>query len=92
LLEIANTESNSVYMTRCRAEDIKPHPARFPVAFAEFFLRFLTDEDDVVIDPFAGSNTTGFAAESMNRRWISIEMNENYLRGGELRFESESVR
>ncbi|UKP00825.1 DNA-methyltransferase [Nostoc sp. UHCC 0870] len=86
LLEIANTESNSVYLRRCKAAGIKPHPARFPQGFAEFFIKFLTDEGDIVLDPFAGSNTTGFVAETLQRRWISFEIKEDYLLGSRYRF------
>jgi site-specific DNA-methyltransferase (cytosine-N4-specific) len=75
-------------MRRCREENISPHPARFPTIFAEYFIKFLTDEFDVVLDPFAGSNTTGFAAESLKRRWVSFELSEDYLKGSKLRFES----
>ncbi|KAB8332074.1 site-specific DNA-methyltransferase [Scytonema tolypothrichoides VB-61278] len=87
LLEIANTESNSVYLRRCKAAGIKPHPARFPQSFAEFFINFLTDEGDFVLDSFAGSNTTGFVAEMLQRRWISFEIAENYIIGSRYRFE-----
>lgn len=87
LLEIANTESNSAYLRRCKAAGIQPHPARFPQGFAEFFIKFLTDEGDLILDPFAGSNTTGFVAETLQRRWISFEMNENYAIGSRYRFE-----
>ncbi len=86
VLEIANTESNSAYLRRCKAAAIKPHPARFPQDFAEFFIKFLTDEGDLVLDPFAGSNTTGFVAETLERRWISFEINEDYLVGSRYRF------
>jgi DNA modification methylase len=86
LLEIANTESNSAYLRRCKEAGIKPHPARFPQGFAEFFIKFLTDENDIVLDPFAGSNTTGFVAENLQRQWISFEINENYLIGSRYRF------
>ncbi len=87
LLEIANTESNSAYLRRCKAAGIKPHPARFPQGFAQFFIKFLTDEGDIVLDPFAGSNTTGFVAEILQRRWISFEINEDYIIGSRYRFE-----
>lgn len=89
LLEIANTESNSSYLRKCREADINPHPARFPKDFAMFFLNFLTDEDDLVLDPFAGSNTTGYACEMLGRRWIAIEIKEEYLEGSKFRFGSE---
>ena len=87
LLEIANTESNSAYLRRCKLEGVKPHPARFPQKFAEFFIKFLTDEDEIILDPFAGSNTTGFVAETLQRRWISFEINEDYVVGSRYRFD-----
>ncbi|MBD6619148.1 site-specific DNA-methyltransferase [Komarekiella sp. 'clone 1'] len=86
LLEIANTESNSAYLRQCKAAGVKPHPARFPQGFAEFFIKFLTDEDDIVLDPFAGSNTTGFVAETLQRQWISFEINQDYVVGSHYRF------
>lgn len=89
LLELANTNSNGQYQTKCRKHGIKPHPARFPAGFSDFFIKFLTDENDIVLDPFAGSNTTGYSAENLNRRWISIELNEDYLKGSIYRFDSE---
>jgi len=87
LLELANTESNSAYLRRCREAGIKPHPARFPEGLADFFIRFLTCEGDLVLDPFAGSNTTGCVAERLRRRWIAIEINQTYLDGSVYRFQ-----
>ncbi|BAY19685.1 DNA methylase N-4/N-6 [Anabaenopsis circularis NIES-21] len=86
LLEIPNTESNSLYLRRCKVGGIQPHPARFPQGFAEFFIKFLTDEGDMVLDPFAGSNTTGFVAETLKRQWISFEINQDYVVGSRFRF------
>jgi len=87
LLTLANTDSNGAYMRRCKEAGIKPHPARFPEAFAEFFVNFLTDESDVVLDPFAGSNTTGYVAEKLGRRWLAFELEQAYLEGSLYRFE-----
>jgi site-specific DNA-methyltransferase (cytosine-N4-specific) len=89
LLQLANTESNSYYIRRCKELGIKPHPARFPKDFADFFISFCTNENDVILDPFAGSNTTGIAAETLNRNWISIELNKEYLQGSQIRFENQ---
>lgn len=86
LLPIPNTESNSYYQTQCRAAGLKVHPARFPAGLPEFFIRFLTDEFDLVLDPFAGSNVTGEVAERLQRRWIAIELVEEYLEGSRFRF------
>jgi site-specific DNA-methyltransferase (cytosine-N4-specific) len=46
-------------MEACKKTGIKTHPARFPIQIPLFFVRFLTDPSDLVLDPFAGSNTTG---------------------------------
>ncbi|MHA1872638.1 MAG: DNA-methyltransferase [Candidatus Heimdallarchaeaceae archaeon] len=88
LIELANTESNSYYLRSCREAGIKPHPARFPKGLPEFFIKFLTDRNDIVFDPFAGSNVTGKAAEDLKRHWISFEIVEEYLRGSKFRFKS----
>jgi DNA modification methylase len=92
LLEIANTESNTPYFKRCKQAGIKPHPARFPPGFAEFFVKFLTNEDDIVLDPFAGSNTTGFVAEKLQRHWLAFELNEDYIIGSRYRFDTDDTK
>lgn len=86
LLEFANTDSNSYYLKTCRNQGIKPHPARFPHALPEFFVKFLTDENDIVIDPFAGSVVTGDICEALARRWLAFEIDENYLCASRFRF------
>jgi DNA modification methylase len=87
LLELANTESNSAYLRRCKQAGIKPHPARFPLDFPKFFIEFLTEPSDMVLDPFAGSNTTGHAVVLTKRKWLAFEINEAYLHGSLYRFE-----
>lgn len=89
LLELGNNESNSRYMIRCKEEGIKPHPARFPWRFADFFIKFLTDAKDIVLDPFAGSNTTGYVAEMLDRKWMAFELEEKYLEASKFRFEEK---
>lgn len=86
LLQISNTESNSRYQKLCREAGLPIHPARFPAALPEFFVKFLTDEEDLVFDPFAGSNVTGEVCERLRRRWISVELREEYLAGSRFRF------
>lgn len=80
VLELGNNESNSVYMLKSKENGKKAHPARFPKRFAEFFIKFLTDEGDTVFEPFAGSNTTGYVAEQLQRKWIACELNEEYMK------------
>ena len=89
LIEVGNNESNSEYMKAIKAKGRKAHPARFPARLPEFFMEFLTDEGDLVLDPFAGSNTTGSVAEGLGRRWIAIERDVEYLEDSRLRFIGE---
>ena len=86
LLNIPNTESNSKYLRNCRIAGAEGHPARFPKKLPDFFIKFLTDPEDIVLDIFAGSNTTGEAAEDNHRRWISFEIERKYLAASALRF------
>jgi site-specific DNA-methyltransferase (cytosine-N4-specific) len=90
LLPIPNTESNSFYLRYCRANGIKPNPARFPARLPEIFVRMLTDKGDLVIDPFAGSCVTGEVCERLQREWICIELVEEYVKGARGRFISPS--
>jgi site-specific DNA-methyltransferase (cytosine-N4-specific) len=55
----------------------------------EFFIEFLTDPGDIVLDIFAGSNTTGAAAERLGRRWIAFELEQKYLAASAFRFLTE---
>lgn len=86
LLAIANTESTSRYQEHCRDNNIPIHPARFPPQLPEYFIRFLTEPGDVVLDPFGGSCVTGAVAEALDRRWVCCEMSEEYLEGALARF------
>ncbi len=86
LIECGNNESNSNYIKLSKQLGRKIHPARFPSTLPEFFINFLTDPGDLVMDPFAGSNTTGAMAEQLSRHWIAIEKNRDYIKDSELRF------
>ena len=86
LLQIPNTESNGVYLGVCKEIGVKGHPARFPAKLPEFFIRFLTDPNDLVVDIFAGSNTTGMVAEAEGRRWLAFELSREYVAASVLRF------
>ncbi|MDD2725239.1 MAG: site-specific DNA-methyltransferase [Methylovulum sp.] len=86
LLQIPNSESNGIYMTGCKEIGIKSHPARFPAKLPEFFIKFLTDPEDIVVDIFSGSNTTGFVAEIERRNWFSIDMEIEYVAASAFRF------
>ncbi|MCT7950516.1 site-specific DNA-methyltransferase [Ancylothrix sp. C2] len=98
VISASNTSSNDSYQKRCKQMGIKPHPARFPAALPEFIINLCTEPGDLVLDPFAGSNTTGWMAEKLERKWLAFEINKDYLEGSKFRFEKpgsaavESVR
>ena len=89
LLQISNSESNGQYLGGCKAVGVKQHPARFPAKLPEFFIKFLTDPHDLVIDIFAGSNTAGHVAEMLDRRWLAFEERSDYLAASAFRFLDE---
>jgi DNA modification methylase len=50
------------------------HAAAFPVSLPEFFIKLFTQPDDTVLDPFAGSGTTGVAAVTLKRNYIGVDI------------------
>jgi len=86
LLQIPNTDSNSHYQRTCKALGRDRHPARYPEDLPRFFIKFLTDPGDLVVDIFSGSNTTGQVAEELNRKWLSIDENREYAALSAVRF------
>lgn len=86
LIECGNNSANDSYIRSCQLAGIKPHPARFPWNLPDFAIRLTTEERDLVLDPFAGSNVTGGVAEGLNRRWLAFEIEEKYLQGSKFRF------
>lgn len=91
LLKGTNTGSRDQYQLFCRSRGIPLHPARMPPELVEFFIRFLTDKTDLVLDPFSGSNTTGAVAEKLERRWLSIEANRAYACSSLSRFPQDHI-
>jgi DNA modification methylase len=87
ILKLGNNAANDNYTKRCKETGIKIHPARFPAALPEFFIKLLTNDGDLVLDPFAGSNTTGAVSERLDRKWIAIDTGKEYLEGSKFRFE-----
>ncbi len=86
VITLSNTRSTDDYMRYCRERSLPRHPARMPNGLPEFFVKFLTEEGDLVLDPFAGSNTTGAVAENLKRRWVAIEPRDDYIAGSRSRF------
>ncbi len=87
MMKMGNNAANDFYTKRCKEEGIKIHPARFPALLPKFFIKLLTDPNDLVVNPFAGSLTAGAVAEQLDRRWIAGEAVEEYIKAGRFRFE-----
>ena len=88
LLCISNTGNDKAYVDACKEQGRKAHPARFAPDVPRFFIEMLTDPGDLVLDPFAGSNVTGQVAEALERHWLAIEIDRDYLDGSAVRFEN----
>ena len=71
ILEIPSVVSNSKEKTR--------HPTQKPVALMEYLIKTYTNEGETVLDFTMGSGTTGVAAKNLNRKFIGIEMDDNYF-------------
>jgi len=54
------------------------HPTQKPLALLERLIEAATDKNDLVIDPFSGSGTTGVACKKLDRNYIGIEIDKNY--------------
>lgn len=90
-LVFGNNSANDKYTMRCKEAGITIHPARFPAALPEFFIKLVSVEGDIVLDPFAGSNTTGAVCEKLSRRWLAFDQLEEYVEGGKLRFDDSDM-
>jgi site-specific DNA-methyltransferase (cytosine-N4-specific) len=91
LLQIPNSESNGSYLRGCKTVGVKGHPARFPAKLPEFFIRFLTEPGDLVLDIFAGSNTTGWVSECEGRQWLAFDERLDYLAASSFRFFADTA-
>lgn len=92
VLSFSNTNSNDYFLKTCREKGVTPHPARMSGGLVNFFIQFLTDEEDIVLDPFGGSNTTGYCAEKLKRKWITFELNEAYIEQAILRMSDPKLK
>lgn len=91
VFSLANSSSNDHFHQECKRRGITPHPARMPMGLASFFIEFLTNKGDLVLDPFAGSNTTGYSASVAGRRWIGIDAQDSYIQQSLIRFDAPSA-
>ncbi|MGF6282112.1 DNA modification methylase [Pseudomonas frederiksbergensis] len=78
------------YQKAATALGLPVHGAGQPLSIADFLIRFLTEEQDLVVDPYGGRLMTGLAAEMLNRTWMCGELNLQYIRGGAELFRDKS--
>lgn len=71
-------------------EDGRVHTTQKPISLMLELVELFTDEDDIVLDPFAGSGTTGVACLRLGRRFIGIERDEKYAAVARQRLEAET--
>jgi DNA modification methylase len=88
----SNNVNTDFLSQTCKQRGIKPHPARMPMGLAAFFIEFLTEPEDLVLDPFAGSNTTGYVAARLDRRWLAIDAESKYVEQSKIRFEDPALK
>jgi DNA modification methylase len=86
LLKFTGTKWDANYRAYCKTRNLPAHPARMQSSLSAFFIEFLTEKDDLVFDPFGGSNTTGSVAEELGRKWICVEADAQYIEGSRGRF------
>lgn len=55
------------------------HPTQKPEKLLELIIKASSHEDDLILDPFFGTGTTGYIAQKLNRKWIGIEQKEDYI-------------
>jgi DNA modification methylase len=63
------------------------HPTQKPVVLMEHFVDLLTDKDDIVLDPFMGSGSTGVAAVNKGRKFYGIELDKSYFKISQARLQ-----
>ncbi len=90
LLEFSNADPKTLLTKRLKELGLPKHDATMPLKLAEFFIKFLTRENDLVYDGFFGSGTTGVAAQTLKRRFLGSDRSLAHLLGSALRFDNVS--
>ena len=70
---------DDLHRVRHRKRRIENHPCQLPVPLLERMILMTTDEDDVILDPFAGSGTAAVAAMQMGRKYVGIDIDPEYF-------------
>ena len=76
--KVPNTIFSFNNASALRGQEGNKHPTAFHPDLPKWFIKWLTDEGDVVLDPFMGSGTVARVCKEMNRQWIGFELNAAY--------------
>lgn len=88
MLQFANNCDEGLAVSEwAKQHKIPAHSAKMPESLSRFLIEYLTEPGQTVIDPFAGTLTTGQSAEKTGRKWICIEMIWEYIRQSFIRFD-----
>ncbi|MHA1221958.1 MAG: DNA-methyltransferase [Candidatus Heimdallarchaeaceae archaeon] len=77
-IQLVKNVSKEKVMKERNGKKIPAHPCQIPVKLIQRLIALCTTKDDIVVDPFMGVGATAIAAESMNRKWIGIELSQKY--------------
>lgn len=72
----------------CQGKERMKHPTQKPEVLVEWILKYLSKEDDVVLDPLCGTGTTCRVAQKLGRKWIGIDIDPKYARMAEASIKS----
>lgn len=75
--------------TKPSEKKLGKHPTQKPLDLLNRIILASTNEEDIILDPFMGSGTTGVAALRNNRKFVGVELEENYFELSKRRIESE---
>ena len=82
---------NGIYHCPICHEKDRFHPTQKPLQLIEEMIKKHTNEDDLIVDCFMGSGTTGVAAINLNRNFIGIESNNEYFEKAKTRIEAVEI-
>jgi len=80
-----NCYSANVPFNRSSIPKVNHHPTVKPLALIEYLVKLITRKNQIVLDPFIGSGTTGMACKKLGRNYIGIEINDDYIKIAEKR-------
>jgi len=83
-----NEMHNFIEMPLCGGNERTKHPTQKPLKLIEHLIQIHSNENDIILDPFSGSGTTGLAAEKLDRRWILCDISEEYCKISEERIKN----